>query len=366
MNLTMWPALALAIFAVQYRMFLRLHPSGTLGFVKYLLLVLLATKLAQVGLSASVPIALGGFEMQLGSGGFNGEMGAFLADFMATPPSPFIVLFLIIVIELVAGVSARGYLWMQPATREAVRTAAAQWWANLVVFVAVPVVVFGGVQLLFTSGVIRVSAPPSWHGGIWAGDLRSSQVKPTIHIYDFVAPAMQVYGAPQHLFSGAAGRLGLNENRPASHLDQQTVTRHVVSDAAPWFLLSALLPFFGLLSARAAQMPTPSRPKVRDLLIGTAFAAAASTGSASSAGPAGSVGLLIRIARLPWRGKAVLAVGFGLGVLGVLSVLIQVLFAQMMTGISGVISGVVVLGAVVLFLILVGAVVMAQHLGRKK
>jgi hypothetical protein len=352
MNLTMWPALAVAVFAVQYRAYLRLHPSGTLGFVKYLLVVLLTTKLAQIGLSAAVPVVLGGFEMQLGSGGFEGEIGAFLVDFMATPPSPFIALFLIIMIELTAGESARVYLWMQASTREAVHSAAAQWWANLVVFVAVPFVVFGGIQLLMASTVVRVSASPSWGGGVFAGDYRSSQAKP-IHIYDFVVPAMQVYGAPQRVLSGVAGRVGLIENRQAPQLEQQTTMRDVVSDAAPWFLLSALLPLFGFLSASTPRVAT-SRPKVRDLLIGTAFGAAASTGLAS------------RLGRLPWRGKAVLAVGFGLGVLGVLSVLLQAVFAQMMTGISGVISGVAVLGAVVLFLILVGVVVLAQQLGRKK
>lgn len=389
MNLTIWPGLALAIFAVQYRTFLRLHPSGKLGFVKYLLLVLLAAKLAQVGFSASVPFEIGGFEMQ--RGGFSDGIGVFLADFMATPPLAFIALFLIIVIELVAGVSARGYLWMQPTIREAVHAAAqwwmqpnireavhaaaAQWWANLVVFVAVPVVVFGGVQLLLASGVIRESAPPpSWNGSVFSADLPSSEARP-IHIYDFVVPAMRIYNAPQRILWGATNSVGLNENRQAPQLNRHAVVRDVINNAAPWFLLSGLLALFGLLNAapwfllnellslyglRNANAPapaTPSRPKVRDLLIGTAFGAAESADSAS------------RLARLPWRGKAVLAFGFGLVILGVSSVLIEAFLAQFV-GIVGGIKLLMLLGVVVLFLIFVGAVVIAvviaRHLGRKR
>lgn len=46
MSVTRWLALAVIVFAIQYRAFLRIRPSGTLNFVKYLLLVLLGGKLA--------------------------------------------------------------------------------------------------------------------------------------------------------------------------------------------------------------------------------------------------------------------------------------------------------------------------------
>ncbi len=352
MSIFFFLAIVLIVFAIQYRAFLRLHPSNTLNFVKYLLLVLLAGKLLQTGLPASVPMVIGGIEMQFGGDGFSGMYGTFMSDFMSMPPSPYITLLLIIAIELVAGVSARLYLRARPSVREAFQVALANWWANLVVFVAAP---------LFICSIVQAMASET---KVYEG----SSKPPPISIYNFAAPAMLVYGMPQRVQSAMTAPLGSATKSYWDRNDGRDVYLQDVAGAAmPWFLLSAILALIVFVNQRAAadrdakngstvvSIPL-QRPKVRELLLGGLFSTAAGAPSSPIA----------RLKLLPWRAKVMLLFCLVFGMLGVASLAFQTVYAQWNGAIVGVFMVMVFFGFVVLFLFLVACIALASYAGRKR
>lgn len=166
---------------------------------------------------------------------------------------------------------------------------------------------------------------------------------------------MHAYGVPQVVLSVIAQAGGLGGCDVVRDSTQYAVLRDVVRDATPWGFLSALLPLFGWLKRGAESGATPIRPRVRDLLFGAVCSADGQLPLSSRA----------RWARLPWRGKAVLLFGLMFGMLGVVSLFIEALFARFTRGIFENFRAIYLLVSVVAFLFVVGCMLLVDNFLRK-